>query len=161
LRRCQLIRRQGGASETVEDRFPNQRVDHCRSGEVVDLLRVCAVHDRPYIARYIKAPDGRYHYSQTIQVTNRSHREQYKATSTGILVASTDLVGEESCAWCRARGDEVGGSKSVLCHGCHVEICFGRTTADGYFHCRPNCGSHGQLGRPIHRPQQGFRPEVR
>ncbi len=161
LRRCQLARRQAGGSETVEDRFPDQVVDHVRSGELVDLLRVCAVHDRPYIARYIKAADGRYHYSQTIQITKRSHREQYRDTSMGVQVSSRDLVGEESCAWCRARAEETGHTRSVLCGGCHMEICYGRTTADGYFHCRLSCGTHGELGHPSNRPQQGFRPEIR
>jgi hypothetical protein len=161
LRRCQLARQQAGTAKEVEARFQDHLVKHFRVGEVVDLLRVCAVYDRPYIARYIKGMDGCYHYSQTIQITKRSHREQYKDPSKGILVRSSDLAGEESCAWCRARGEEVGGSKSVLCAGCHMEICFGRTTADGYFHCRPSCPCHGQLGQPSHRPQQGFRPEIK
>jgi hypothetical protein len=133
----------------------------CNPGEVVDLLRFCALHDRPYVARYIQGGEGSYRFSQAIQVTRRSHRDQYERNAQSLLVNSRDLTGDEVCAWCRARGEELGFSKSIWCGNCHCQICFGRTTADGYFHCRTSCGSEGQLGRPTDRPQQGFRPEIR
>jgi hypothetical protein len=161
LRHCQLIRRRNETVQTTEEWFREVLAPLPPLGEVVDLLRVCAVHDRPYLARYIKGADGLYYLSQTIQITKRSHRDQYQRTPAGILVSSRDIVGEESCAWCRARGEEVGGSRSVLCGSCKAEICYGRTTADGYFRCRPSCGSEGPLGQPSHRPQPGYQPEIR
>ena len=87
-------------------------------GEVIDLLRICAVHDKPYVARYILGADGVYRFSQTIQITKRSHRDQYEGNAQSHLVDSRNFAGDEACALvpCASRGGwwfEVGSVRFV------------------------------------------------
>ena len=108
-------------------------------GEVIDLPRICAVHDRPYVARYIAGKDGRFHYAQTIRVTEALYQGQYAEgvhqTLTSGAVDSTD----ETCPWCGGHG-----FASILCKKCGEEICYGRTVGR-YFRCRSSCGSEGKM----------------
>ncbi len=53
------------------------------NGEVVDLPRLCAVHDRYYIARYIRDSKGQITFAQTIRMVD-SLREQYEGPRNGI-----------------------------------------------------------------------------
>src|ERR1700679_3592275 len=58
--------------------LPGLRVCTCGAGGVVDLPRVCAVHDKPYVARYVMGADGRFRHGQTIKVTRALWRVQYE-----------------------------------------------------------------------------------
>jgi hypothetical protein len=57
--------------------FPVKRTD---TNDVLDLIRVCAVHDRPFAARYILNVDGIYRHQGTIRVTEKLYRLQIRAT---------------------------------------------------------------------------------
>jgi hypothetical protein len=163
LRRCQLARRQVGASETVEDRFQDQLAVGASRGEVIELLRVCAVHDRPYLARYIMGTDGCFHYAQSVKLSHQLYRDQCEDNPNSIEVNTSQLTGYESCAWCRADGEQLGQKIGVRCGGCGRVVCFGRTVSAGrYFYCRSSCGSEGQLPRHgISWSEHGIRPEIR
>ena len=111
------------------------------SGEVVDLPRMCAVHDKPYVARYIMGADGRFHYAQSIKVTQDLWSEQYEGNENARSFPAEQL-GDESCPWCGAHS--VGWIGPVNCTKCGAKVCFGRT-AKNYFRCRPSCNSAGKL----------------
>jgi len=132
-------------------------------GEVVELLRVCAVHDRPYLARYIMGAEGLFHYAQSVKLSHQSYRDQYEDNPDGVEVNTSQLTGHESCAWCRADGEELGQTIGVRCGKCGSVVCFGRTVSAGrYFYCRSSCGAEGQLPRHgISWSEHGNRPEIR
>jgi hypothetical protein len=121
--------------------------------EIVDLLRICAVHDKPYTARYIAGADGRFHYSQTIRVTEALYLGQYADGHNHAGLDDCDLA-EECCPWCGGHG-----FGSVLCRKCGREICYGKTTGR-YFRCRESCSGHGTLVTESRR-QEGITPSMR
>jgi hypothetical protein len=103
------------------------------AAEVVDLPRVCAVHDRPYAARYVIGQEGRYRFAQTIRVTEALFALQY-ADSTLRAVLPCESLADETCPWCGA-----SGFAAVLCGRCGAEVCYGKTTGRD-FRCRASCG---------------------
>jgi hypothetical protein len=163
LRRCQLARQQRETVQPSQGSSRSMLSGDASRGEVIELLRVCAVHDRPYLARYIKGADGRFHYAQSVKLSHQSYRDQYEDNPDGVEVHTSQLTGYESCAWCRADGEQLGQKIGVRCGGCGSVVCFGRTVSAGrYFYCRSSCGSEGQLPRQgISWSEQGNRPEIR
>ena len=125
----------------------------CGPGGVVDLPRVCALHDRPYVARYVMGADGRFRHGQTIKVTRALWRGEYEGNQNRYCVPHAD-IDDESCAWCGAHG-----RGSFLCPVCRTEVCRGRT-ADRYFRCRESCGYEAPLGPVKVRAHEGLRPEI-
>lgn len=123
------------------------------AGAVLDLPRVCAVHDRLYVSRYVQAVDGFYHYGQGIRITTKSS-DQYgsDAQDPGSL-PSTDLE-DETCPWCGA-----SGLGAILCGVCKAEVCYGRTISQTFFHCRETCPGSGRLVSAS-RSTPGLRPQL-
>jgi hypothetical protein len=124
------------------------------SGEIIDLPRVCSVHDRPYVARYLRDSNGLFRYAQTIRMTERLC-EQYAAHVNERFTLPSGDLHEETCPWCGA-----SGFGSVLCGRCHVEVCYGRTDARKHFHCRESCGAEGVLAFR-ERVMRGLLPSMR
>lgn len=122
-----------------------------RGGEVVDLPRVCAVHDRPYAARYIAGTDGRFRYAQTIRVTEALYLGQYADGINQTRLVNGGDLGDETCPWCGA-----SGFGSVRCGTCGKEICYGKTTGR-YFRCRDSCGGQGTMVSEF-RTHEGVTP---
>jgi hypothetical protein len=122
------------------------------SGEIVDLPRVCAVHDRPYVARYIADGTGRFRHAQTIRITERLC-EQYEANRGDARMVPSGDVGEETCPWCGA-----SGPGSVRCGLCRVEVCYGGSYGK-HFRCRESCGAEGDLV-PDDRAMRGVTPSL-
>jgi hypothetical protein len=115
-------------------------VSALQPGDVVDLARVCAVHDKPYAARYVMGADGRYRRGPMIEVTEALFLRQYAANGVRRVVRPQQILfAEETCIWCGACG--VG---SVLCGGCWHEVCYGRM-AGRFFRCRSSCGWQGNM----------------
>lgn len=121
-----------------------------RAGDVVDLPRICAVHDRPYAARYVIGADGRYRHAQTIKVTEALFLGQY-AGNPHKAVVPCEATADETCPWCGA-----SGFGSIRCGVCHCEICYGRT-AGLFFRCRPSCPGQGNMVW-ISEPHEGVKP---
>jgi hypothetical protein len=119
-------------------------------GQIVDLPRVCAVHDRPYAARYIRGDDGRFHLGSMIAITEAIYMRQYAGNGNAGAVSS-DAIGEETCPLCGAFGHG-----SVLCSDCKKEVCYGRTSGR-YFRCRESCRGKGVM-KPEKRVQHGVTP---
>jgi hypothetical protein len=115
--------------------------------KIIDLARFCAIHDRPYAARYNEI-SGRYRLAQTFTVTDAIWRaqysDQYERKFSQVSIAD---IGDEQCPWCGARSTFIGYPGPVHCKTCKVMICYGRTV-DNYFRCRKSCGDEGKL-----RPQ--------
>jgi hypothetical protein len=118
---------------------------------VVDLLRVCAVHDRPWAARYVAGDGGIFHYADSVAITETLFRRQY-AGGKRVIVPSS-CIGEETCAWCG-----VSRTGAVYCPACKSLVCYGRTVVKE-FRCRPSCGNAGRL-EPTHITYEGIVPEV-
>ena len=119
------------------------------AGVVVDLLRICAIHDKPYMARYVTGDDGRFRHAQTFRLTETLLDGQYNANERRVI-ANADLA-EESCPWCGGHG-----FGSVRCGKCGWEICYGKTTGR-YFRCRDWCPGEGNI-IPTDRPNEGLTP---
>ena len=129
------------------------RQAHAGAGAVLDLPRICAVHDRLYVSRYVQAADGFFHFGQAIRITTKSSDQYGSDIQEAGSVPSPDLE-DETCPWCGA-----SGLAAVLCGGCKAEVCFGRTISNTFFHCRESCGHSGRLIKQ-HRPMHGLRPQL-
>ncbi len=114
-----------------------------KPGEVVDLPRVCAIHDKPWAARYIRGRNGHFHHAQTLRVTEALYLSQYGESDRWEIPVSD--VGDETCPWCGA-----SGFGAVRCGGCKHDVCYGRTVS-GYFRCRASCGGEGKIVRSHYR----------
>jgi hypothetical protein len=122
-----------------------------KGGEVVDLPRVCAVHDRPYAARYVAGTDGRFRHAQTIKVTEALYLGQYADGINQTRLVNSGDLGDETCPWCGA-----SGFGSVRCGTCNREICYGKTVGR-HFRCRDSCGGQGTMVSE-YRTHEGVRP---
>jgi hypothetical protein len=119
------------------------------AGDVIDLPRICAVHDKPYAARYVRGNDGVFRHAQTIRITE-TLGDQYSGNGIGL---SSKYWQEESCPWCGGHG--AGG---IRCGRCRYEICYGKTQGR-FFRCRSSCGSSGNIVSED-RTQEGLRPSL-
>lgn len=108
--------------------------------EDVDLLRCCAVEARFYSSRY-GARNGAWEYLGPI-VINLSTRQNAYRNKERFYIASGALQ-EEQCALCGAVGTV------IKCDVCHLVMCPGRTTADGYFRCHRDCPGKGYTKNEI------------
>lgn len=118
---------------------------------VVDLPRICALHNRFYVARYIREGNGKWKHAQTIRVTEILYHLQYQGNGSGACVEGS--LSDETCPWCGA-----SGFGAVLCSKCHSEICYGLTTL-GYFRCRRGCPGKGWIKR-LPRIERGAVPRL-
>lgn len=145
-----LINARTGRSMTEVDLQPFQNgiVDG-----IIELGRVCAVHDRLYFSRYIEQMRrGGYVYGGGIRPENYV-REQYRAYAANVVTLPNGSLGDEVCPWCGAEG-----FASILCGQCNFEVCYGRT-AQRYFQCRRSCKGEGSVFENA-RPAQGVRPSL-
>jgi hypothetical protein len=123
------------------------------SGAIIDLPRICAVHDKPYTARYIADRKGKFHYGQSIRVDEKRICQQYEANLGNVLTLPAHDADYETCPWCGAYG-----FGSIRCDSCRTEVCYGRTHGND-FHCRPSCGSGGRLSSD-NRSMRGLTPSL-
>jgi hypothetical protein len=132
----------------------SNRADVCTCGvaEIVDLPRICAVHDKPFAARYVTGDDGRYRHAQTIRVTEALYLTQYADAAQRTLVP-TEAIADETCPWCGA-----SGFGAVLCRKCRAEVCYGKT-AGRFFRCRDSCGHKGSMSSED-RTHKGIVPGI-
>jgi hypothetical protein len=117
------------------------------AADMADLVRVCAVHGRPYAARYIRGADGRFRRGPMLQLTVSMMERQYGDAGSA-LVPGADIA-DETCPWCGAFG-----RGAVHCGKCGGEMCFGRTVRD-VFTCHPLCGHRGKIVFE-QKPQEGL-----
>jgi hypothetical protein len=141
-------------SNAIEANLPRASYSLQTRDELIDLPRICTVHDRPYIARYIRNESGRFRLAQTFRVTE-SICEQYAAIASDRRTMSGKDCQEESCPWCGAHG-----FGSIYCYTCRAEVCYGRTDARRYFRCRLSCGNQCQL-TASDRTMEGLEPYLR
>ncbi len=125
-----------------------------KPGEIVDLPRVCAVHDRPYAARYIRGDDGLLRRGPMIELTETLWMRQYAGNGAQRLILSPGgiVLSDETCPWCGA-----SGFSAIRCGKCGFEICYGRTTGR-FFRCRLSCGKQGAIRWDV-RASEGVTPD--
>jgi hypothetical protein len=145
-----LAKMRGGLA--LSGRTLPQLVHSPRGRQEIDLPRVCAVHDRFYVARYFRDPDGSIRFGQTFRVTELLG-DQYQSGSARMAIPG-DACKDETCPWCGARG-----FGAVRCKRCSAEVCYGRTDAKQYFHCRTSCGSEGRMVQET-REVKGIQPYI-
>lgn len=105
----------------------------------VDLIRACAVYNKPWATIYMRHENGLYAYKDSIRVRGRVYQLQY-AEPEQTYIIDPRAVGEEECAWC--------GSYDICfhCHsasdgsGCQMMVCRGLSSGN-YLRCR--CGKEG------------------
>jgi hypothetical protein len=127
-------------------------------GSVIDLPRVCAVHDQLWCARYIRRSSKPFEYSLSVHASERLRQIQYAADNARVLPAGF-RTGIEECPWCGAFTPD-GSMGAAFCYKCKARVCYGRTSRSGYIYCRASCGSEGQLMR-CDEPEIGVIPELR
>lgn len=143
IRRTEIVIQKDGSSEVAVREV--EPFSEGKPGEVVDIPHRCALHDKPCAARYIRGRNGRFHYAQTVRVTEALYLSQYAEYSNERREIPVDDIGEETCPWCGA-----SGFGAVRCGTCKNDICYGRTVA-GYFRCHARCGGEGKIVRSNHR----------
>lgn len=121
-------------SRIARPAIKQQQLRPTGKAEPIDLPRICAVHDRPYMSRYIDNGKG-FTYHGPIKFTP-SIALQYREKN----LVEFSQFGHETCAWCGAEG-----YAAVRCEHCQAEICYGKTDINQVFCCRPSCGSMGPL----------------
>lgn len=121
------------------------------AGEVRDVVRICAIHDKPWAARYVAGADGRFLYSQSIKITQALYLEQYADSNGDVRLLHSHELAEEFCAWCGGHGHG-----SVRCGTCGQEVCHGKVVGR-YFRCRDSCGGQGTMS-PQARTHAGVTP---
>jgi hypothetical protein len=146
LRQCGEIVRSDNAQPVVLP--PPSRT----SGAIIDLPRICAVHNKPYASRYIRDAKGRFRYAQAIRITDRLC-DQYEVNLNDVRVMPREDCQDETCPWCGAYG-----FGSILCGLCRTEICYGRTNGR-YFRCRPSCGEEGTM-EAAKKTMRGLSPSL-
>jgi hypothetical protein len=107
---------------------------------IVDLPRFCSFFNdnRLYMSRFLEG-DGphRWQYSGPVSPTDIVKSRLYGAFGRPVELCLDGV--EEKCPHCGALGIP------IRCGTCLKWICTGRTTADGYFRCRPSCQGEGRV----------------
>jgi hypothetical protein len=116
------------------------------ASEVIEVPRVCAMFDKPWIARYVRGARGLFRLMDTVKPEsgNAAGAGQGSAARDVILTSSeTSRDSEpERCPWCGVKG------ALILCESCGAWVCRSQVTKreDGeHFRCRASCGSEGTL----------------
>ena len=124
-----------------------------KTDDVLDVLRACCVHDRPYASRYILRSNGTWEYQGPIQVNKLRYRLQYEESGSPLELPN-QYLDQEECAWC---GSVNMGA--IFCGLCKTFVCYGKTVHNA-FRCRPSCGAEGQLIRGNYH-HMGVNPTIR
>jgi hypothetical protein len=126
-----------------------------RPGELWWAPRICSVTDGGWVHSYIS--DGRGGFRPGEGVCMPKNRWRLYKQSVNLYAVDFGDMSDEECPYCGATCR--GWNGPVHCTDCNALVCFGRTTADGYFHCRDSCGASGQL-KAVARQQFGFVPTL-
>lgn len=106
------------------------------AGETFELSAVCAVHDRPYVLRYIRQASGRLRFVESLklQPARAKPREALAGGAAGQMLPLSEFEsGEFPCPWCGAQ--DINGPCD-----CGALVCGGRKR-NGLFRCRDSCGA--------------------
>jgi hypothetical protein len=123
----------------------------------LDLLRVCAYHNKPWAAIYTQDKYGRYQYTDSIQIRKRLYVSQYASGQAETYIMNPYEIGEEECAWCGIYGTcPHCSSQSDPTKGCGMFFCRGRSSGK-YLRCREACGLEG-WEQPSHVTVVGIVP---
>lgn len=120
------------------------------SREIVDLLRICAVYDKPYITTVERGPNGWWRLLKTTRTNGEAGINGPPGDATQLIFDPASP--REACAWCGtpSRGPETPGGElvAVKCIKCGDAICLGRMEGM-LFHCRESCGAAGEVSGRI------------
>jgi hypothetical protein len=111
---------------------------HPASGEIIELPRVCAMFDKPYIARYVRGADGLFRLLETAKFENSTGKRSVPKKRVNLSSSQKASDGpEERCSWCGVSGAPVN------CGQCEMWVCSGQLRKQNgrdYFRCRASCG---------------------
>jgi hypothetical protein len=109
--------------------------------QIFELSCVCAVHDKPYVMRFEKQPNGKYRFTESIKAVGRSGRVGVTVVTLNRIPMGQIEEGFYGCAWCGTGGIN-------HCIGkCNAYVCGGLIKGDT-FHCRKSCGA-SWVGIPL------------
>lgn len=117
------------------------------ASEVIEAPRVCAMFDKPWVARYIRGERGLFRLMDTVKPDsgNTAGAGKGSAAEKPVTLKSAEISRDsepERCAWCGIKG------KPVFCENCEAWVCRSQVSErDGkeYFRCRASCASEGFL----------------
>lgn len=137
----------GSASKITPSGARSSIQANSHTGEVAELPRVCAMFDKPYIARYARGERGMFRCLGTVKLEAGTTAGAGKGSAAGkpvtLKFAEISRDSEpERCAWCGVKGE------LIFCDNCGAWVCRSQVSQrDGkdYFRCRASCGSEGFL----------------
>jgi len=141
------VRQKGNHSESTI-RWP----EPSPAGEIVEIERVCAVHDKKYLALYVRNANGHglYTFLKSIPISASSSGGNVGAAKRVVTLEWTmmDPGSWEKCAWCGTASQFMFGRwvNAVQCGACRAYVCLGQTVGT-YFRCRESCGAAGEVGK--------------
>lgn len=139
------IEKKSGASAKLDLALARSaHVARIAAAETVDVPRVCAVHDKPYIATFQRGPNG-WRLLKTTR-TKSAVRAGNTAPVTIYLSKIDPASPLEVCAWCGTPGSTFQGKRlSAINCECGDFICLGRKQGS-FFQCRDSCNASGEIG---------------
>jgi hypothetical protein len=114
------------------------------SAEVYDCPRVCAMFDKPYIARYQRRADSRFQLVGTLKSEPTGGAAKGNPASVSLRFDRIDVTSsQERCAWC--------GSKGIVhCGGCGRFLCRAHVSKrDEGVYLRCKCGHAGPINSTV------------
>jgi hypothetical protein len=115
------------------------------TGETYELPRVCAMFDKPYLARYTRGADGLFRFVETVKVESGTGAGKGSAAQKAVTLKFSEISKDSPssrCPWCGAKGGV------VICYACNAWVCRSKTTkrdGEDYFRCRASCGNETTL----------------
>ena len=116
------------------------------TGETYELPRVCAMFDKPYLARYTRGAGGLFRLTETEKLESKAGTGKGSAAPKAVTLKFSDIAKDSPparCPWCGAKGGV------VICYGCNAWVCRGKISkrdGEDYFRCRASCGIESLIG---------------
>lgn len=115
------------------------------SGETYELPRVCAMFDKPYLARYVRGAGGLFRLSETVKLESAGAAVGQTIGQKSVTLTFAEISKDspqERCPWCGVKG------ALIICSKCNCWVCRSQVTKRGkdeLFRCRKSCGLEGIL----------------
>lgn len=117
------------------------------ASDVIEVPRVCAMFDKPWVARYVRGARGLFRLMDTVKSDGGSTAGAGKgnAAARDVTLTGSETSRDsepERCPWCGVKGT------LVLCESCDAWVCRSQVSerqGGDYFRCRASCGNAGIL----------------
>jgi hypothetical protein len=117
------------------------------ASEVIEVPRVCAMFDKPWVARYVRGARGLFRLMDTLKPDsgNTAGAGKGSAAAKDVILTRSETSRDsepERCPWCGVK------DTLVFCESCGAWVCrsqVSKQNGEDYFRCRASCGNAGTL----------------